>query len=368
MAEQFAVSIIIPVYNAAYYLETTILSVLSQNASWVELILVNDGSTDGSDAICQKYICNQVQYIVIPNGGAGHARNVGLNHARGDWIIFLDSDDLVAGDFFTEELRSTLKKQQTDIFYTPKVLCDFSLSGEPEIVYPEPLSQIQHHMPSLEFWSCIYRAEYLRYRQVRFFEYRKQDVESAFRFRAFSGTSRIELAPQWIFYIHRNNPSSNVNTWNWDNVLEIKARVYYALFREFDSPHEDTQTWLYTQSMYYTKQLMKQCIQYGFLENEELTVIALLKDFEFTKHPHQTVLLPTRYRVLVRLIQLLRSSDCAWKCYCGICRKKHRKLPDAKNSVAMAPDDITQIMSRLEYYTCIIKKARAEKYFQEETL
>lgn len=368
MKQKIEISIIVPVYNAERFLETTIQSVLRQNAPWAELVLVNDGSRDGSPAICQRYSSEQVQYISIPNGGAGHARNVGIDHARGDWILFLDSDDLIRNHFFTEDLRQFLaQERQTDILYTPKVLCDFTLSGKPEIVYPEPLEQIRHYMPDLEFWACIYRTEFLRSRQVRFFEYQKQDVESAFRFRAFSRASCIKTAPERIFYVHRDNPSSNVNTWNWDKVLEIKSRVYYALFREFDRPEQDTKLWLYTQSMYYAKELLELCRKEGFQENEKEIIGQLVRDFDFRAHPRMTALLPVRYRVLVRVLQQMQKHAFVWNAYCHICARKQRVRPAASTTPALEPDHIPAILERLDLYTGIIESACTMNYPREES-
>lgn len=368
MKQKIEVSVIVPVYNAERFLETTILSVLRQNAPWVELILVNDGSCDGSSAICRKYFGEQVQFISIPNGGAGHARNVGIDHARGNWIFFLDSDDLVRGNFFTEELRQFLAgEQQTDILYTPKVLCDFALSGEPKIVYPEPLEQIEHFMPDLEFWACIYRTEFLRSRQVRFFEYQKQDVESAFRFRAFSRASFIKLAPDRIFYIHRDNPFSNVNTWNWDKVLEIKSRVYYELFREFDRSEQETKIWLYTQSMYYIKELLDLCLQKGFQENEKEILGQLLMDFEFQAHQRLTILLPIRYRALVWLLQRMQKKAFVWNTYCKICERKQRVHSAASATSVLEEDHIPDILERLDIYTEILVRECAIYNSREES-
>jgi glycosyltransferase involved in cell wall biosynthesis len=86
------VSVIVPVYNAEKYIEKCISSVLNQNYKNIELILVNDGSTDNSLELMKKY-----NAIIIDkkNGGVSSARNEGLNRATGDFIMFLDSDDFL---------------------------------------------------------------------------------------------------------------------------------------------------------------------------------------------------------------------------------------------------------------------------------
>jgi len=88
------VSIIVPVYNTAEYVEECILSILSQSYKNIELILVNDGSTDGSGDICKKYENRpNVRYIEQENLGTTAARKRGVEESHGEWIMFVDSDD-----------------------------------------------------------------------------------------------------------------------------------------------------------------------------------------------------------------------------------------------------------------------------------
>ena len=94
--EKLLVSIIVPVYNTAKYVEECIQSILSQSYKNIELILVNDGSTDGSREICMKYKqLPNIKYIEQENYGATAARKKGVEESRGEWIMFVDSDDLI---------------------------------------------------------------------------------------------------------------------------------------------------------------------------------------------------------------------------------------------------------------------------------
>lgn len=92
------VSIIIPVYNVEKYLYRCVKSILSQDYYDYEIILVDDGSTDGSGMICDELTEQHGHISVIhkPNGGQGSARNAGLNHAKGKYIWFIDSDDYIS--------------------------------------------------------------------------------------------------------------------------------------------------------------------------------------------------------------------------------------------------------------------------------
>lgn len=110
------ISIIVPVYNAAPYLETCISSILKQSYSNLELILVNDGSTDDSAKICALFAQKdrRVKLITKANGGQSSARNLGLDVATGDLIMFVDSDDWLL-DGCIERLYKALKDNDSDI-------------------------------------------------------------------------------------------------------------------------------------------------------------------------------------------------------------------------------------------------------------
>lgn len=95
------ISVIVPVYQAEKYLTRCLDSILAQSLSDYELLLIDDGSTDGSGVLCDKYAKadERVRVIHQKNGGAAAARNAGLDAAAGDWIAFIDSDDWVHPDY-----------------------------------------------------------------------------------------------------------------------------------------------------------------------------------------------------------------------------------------------------------------------------
>lgn len=95
------VSIIVPVYNVEQYLRRCIDSVLNQTFSDFELLLIDDGSKDNSVEICDEYAAKDSRIRVFhkENGGVSSARNLGLDNAKGEWIIFVDGDDSVAHDY-----------------------------------------------------------------------------------------------------------------------------------------------------------------------------------------------------------------------------------------------------------------------------
>lgn len=110
------VSIIVPVYNSEKYLDRSIQSIIDQTHQNLEIILVNDGSTDSSLTICREKESTDPRIIVIdkPHNGVASTRNEGLNHCTGDYIGFVDSDDYIAKEMY-EELVKSLETSQADI-------------------------------------------------------------------------------------------------------------------------------------------------------------------------------------------------------------------------------------------------------------
>ena len=123
MANIPKISVIIPVYNAEKYLYRCIDSVLAQTYQDFELLLIDDGSKDSSGAICDEYAAKDARVRVFhkENGGVSSARNVGLDHARGEWITFVDADDWISMDW----LKEMMTHSDSDL-----VIADFVVEGE----------------------------------------------------------------------------------------------------------------------------------------------------------------------------------------------------------------------------------------------
>lgn len=102
------VSVIIPAFNAELYIDETICSVINQSYTNWEVIIVNDGSTDKTAEITNAYCSNKIHIIHQPNMGVSRARNVGLNIAKGDFIVFLDADDILSDNFIEQRLKALL--------------------------------------------------------------------------------------------------------------------------------------------------------------------------------------------------------------------------------------------------------------------
>ena len=114
-------SIIIPVYKARRYLQRCIESILQQTYTDYELILVDDGSTDGCAAVCDRFAqeCDKVKVIHKKNGGLSSARNAGIVAAKGEYITFVDADDTVASGTYYYNMRILQSNPDIDILEYP---------------------------------------------------------------------------------------------------------------------------------------------------------------------------------------------------------------------------------------------------------
>lgn len=117
---QSLISVIVPVYNTEKYLDRCIQSVLAQTYTNWELLLIDDGSTDSSGAICDKYAeqDSRIKVFHKENGGASSARNLGLDNAKGEWITFVDSDDWIDPTMYQYLIRAMIETE-----------CDISMCG-----------------------------------------------------------------------------------------------------------------------------------------------------------------------------------------------------------------------------------------------
>ena len=148
------ISIIVPIYNVAQYLPRCLDSLLHQTYSNLEIILVDDGSTDQSPGIIDQYLKKDPRFIAVrkKNGGLSDARNAGIEAAKGDFLIFVDSDDYVHQQF-VELLYKTLHDTQSDIAVCEGVEIDEQHLGD--ILSPIPCSyhvDILDSIEGMKFW------------------------------------------------------------------------------------------------------------------------------------------------------------------------------------------------------------------------
>ena len=146
------ISVIIPIYNVEKFLSFCIDSIVNQTYKNLEIILVDDGSTDNSGKICDEYALkdNRIKVMHKQNGGVSSARNVGLNIAKGKYIGFVDSDDYVENDMF-EILHNLIIKNNVDIsccnkfvFKKNKFTASKNFPNDTSLLFNEVLNNPKH--------------------------------------------------------------------------------------------------------------------------------------------------------------------------------------------------------------------------------
>ena len=186
-------SVIIPVYKAEQTLCRCVDSLLLQPHDDAEILLINDGSPDGSSAICNvyanKYSC--VRYFEKENGGVSSARNYGLEHASGDYVLFVDSDDYVTPDFFSA-IGAALAEHDYDLIQFSNYFTDGTNQTERirepfqaktrEQLFPK-LIETLYKKKSNQPWAKVYRRSLIEKYAIRFPE-------------------TIEVGEDRAFYIH----------------------------------------------------------------------------------------------------------------------------------------------------------------------
>ena len=116
MKNNVLLSIIIPIFNTDKYLQKCIESIISQNLEQVEIILINDGSTDSSENICYKYKYPFISYIYQENQGLSATRNNGINRAVGKYVMFIDSDDYLV-DGAISDIKEIILLKEPDVIF-----------------------------------------------------------------------------------------------------------------------------------------------------------------------------------------------------------------------------------------------------------
>lgn len=211
------VSVIVPVYNVEDYVEKCINSITKQSYNNLEIILVNDGSTDNSQKICINHQKNDSRIIVInkKNGGLSDARNTGIDIAKGDYLAFVDSDDYIHSDMIKTMISSSIL-EQSDI-----VICGHFSVNKDEISEirndgekysynsKEALIKILIDEEINSFaWDKIYKKELfkgLRYPLGRIFE------DTAFTYKLFEKANKItQLNNSYYYYLKRDESLTNV--------------------------------------------------------------------------------------------------------------------------------------------------------------
>lgn len=228
------VSIIVPVYNTQKYLEQCVTSLLSQTYRNLQIILVDDGSTDGSGNLCDAFATEdgRIQVIHQKNQGVSAARNCGLEKANGEWALFVDSDDILPKDSL-----ASLVKSGADL--TMGCLEEFDESGSlveaPKFIPSQTLSRKQalemlfdESVWGYQGYLCnkLYRLQVIQNFKIRFDPVIQYNEDRLFVMEYLLHCNNITIIPQTVYFYRQRAESA---------MGQMKALFKPAMLTELDA-------------------------------------------------------------------------------------------------------------------------------------
>lgn len=229
------VSVIIPVYNVEKYLEQCLDSVVNQTLKDIEIICVNDGSTDSSLEILQGYARKDARIIVVskPNSGYGATMNIGISNASGEYIGIVESDDFIEPDMY-EKLYTEAKNDDLDLVrcqyfqYNSKknedIVCDNSWVPQNQIYAPLDLQTPFYQAPAI--WSNLFKRSMIENNKIKFLETPGASYQdTSFAFKLYACAKRFKMISNPLLHYRVDNENSSVNS---------RAKAFYvnAEFKE----------------------------------------------------------------------------------------------------------------------------------------
>lgn len=238
-------SIIAPIYNAAAFMESMVRSVQAQEADDWELILVDDGSTDGSGELCDALAAADARIRVIhqPNSGAAAARNAGLAAARGAYIGFIDSDDAAKPGMFRKLLSSAELHRSDIVMGGYEKVHDDAHRDAVHIPFPEEVTGSHairkiawsmafwngywegKQMPSVygSVWPNLYRADFLRRYEIGFPAGVRIGEDLLFNLDAFRHAERVSVVdePLYAYNVANASATRKQNRELWERYTQL---------------------------------------------------------------------------------------------------------------------------------------------------
>ena len=219
-----SISFIIPIYNCASYIEDCLHSIISQNIPQKEIILINDGSTDTTQAICTSYATKYdfIHLIEQKNAGTSSARNRGLEIATGDYVWFVDSDDMIA-DGIIPMIMPYLSENVEIICFNHierTAYSDINKMTFHSVEKCSAISFLEKGLPGY-LWNKIFRKDIVE--NIRFLEGTKNIEDFLFCIEAISDANFIVCLPEVGYIYNCTNQTSTSRNKNWENLMKLSS-------------------------------------------------------------------------------------------------------------------------------------------------
>ena len=288
------ISVIIPVYNVEKYLDKCLESLINQSFTDMEFICINDGSTDNSLEILNRYAKKDNRFIIIDkkNEGVSKARNIGLENATGDYIMFLDSDDAYAPDL-CEKVVEKIKTENPDIVvWGHKDVKE----GQPPVDVVKNINRVLNHKTAKKtkhwialqvyIWDKAFRRELLTRNNIKFPIGLKNAEDMIFCTMTYFTKPKYALIPEglYLYTIERDGASTNANSECIAN--DLKAFKYLSETNEFQSQPRKIQILLANHFMggsnwYYKKAHADKKLRQKYLEDIKVFLAHIKKQYSF---------------------------------------------------------------------------------------
>lgn len=310
MREIPLISVIIPVYNASQYLNECVESIVQQTYNNLEIILVDDGSKDDSSQICDEWKKKDSRIHVIhkKNGGGAQARNVGIEHANGKLIAFVDSDDFIHERMY-EVLYDIMKENAADIvecgYVTNKrewesgVITQNNMLG----VYDRQQAMAQNIEDKILrqlVWNKLYTRDVVS--DIRFVEGKFIDDEF-WTYRVIGNAKKTVVSDMALYYYRQQEDSAMHQRYSLKWLDAVEAKACRQEFLEENMPSLVTAG---------KTKLIYTCLYHGQLSLKYLEKESKRKAFQFLM---QTI---KRYRVNKQDLAVLPLSDKIWFCMANV--------------------------------------------------
>ena len=270
--KEIKVSVIVPIYNVEKYLDKCLESLLKQTLKEIEIIAINDGSTDRSVEIIQKYINKfNIKLINKTNGGLSSARNVGLENAIGEYIAFVDSDDFIHENMFKELY---INSQGSDIVFCGYNKFYFNKTEGSDIFKKLKLFEENKKYLGVEIykhelvtvWNKIYKREFLEKNDFKFIEGIIHE-DDEFSLKVFSKAKNVKFIKN-NFYFYRLDNQNSI-TKNIDFIKKEKA--YTEVLKTIEKLKSETN------DTFTNLRLFIKLQKYKVLKNDEVDINLIIK-------------------------------------------------------------------------------------------
>lgn len=242
------ITVIVPIYNQEKYLDECIGSIINQTYKNLEIILVNDGSTDGSLEICKKYkkIDKRIKIISKENGGLSSARNAGLDAAHGKYIMFCDSDDYYVPKS-CELLLKEINKKKADYVVGNYINCDEDGTWWTKPIFDQDLYKnfrirINDYDKSFYIMSSsvcnkMFRRAFLKKWRIRFVEGIPAE-DAIFTMYCFMHSTHTYYIKDIIYAYRQRNSGTSISTNNNLNYFKGISKAYKINYLNFKNSNE----------------------------------------------------------------------------------------------------------------------------------